>query len=488
MPLNCQGTNDSSPRPSEASCASCSSCELGAVDPGRRVTRAWKGNEVMKRRRKEPTVAEVINLYLNAQELRFRSNALSKGSVVRSNNYLGSFRAKYGHQRISDCHRADIVTWLLEHPSWESSHTKISAVGQVVACFRWAEDDELIERSPYRRPRALWAPPQPRQALLPEEYEAIMTTARGCRTHPTRLPVTTRRRLRREQWRHTIHHHISQHRGPLFLFPCPADQWRRVMVVYHAHGATDYIRVEVDESTLIVVATMPPPLSIYAREVNQSVAIERLLAALPPKAKGGQRQFSSSYGWKLLPLAHAGNGNGGAPQPHGRDRAHPGRTAFRIALWLLWNTGARTCELRNATFSDVDWETSVIRLTDHKTTRATGLDRIIALNRRVMRLVRWLHKHRRPEQQNIIINSRGRPWVKGTFSQQFKRFALMAGIQRRVSPYSARHGFTVRAIELGMGERQIADLLGHASTIYVSYYGKSTRNKLDYLCNLADQL
>jgi integrase len=57
-----------------------------------------------------------------------------------------------------------------------------------------------------------------------------------------------------------------------------------------------------------------------------------------------------------------------------------------------------------------------------------------------------------------------------------------------VTPYSLRHGFCIRSLDAGLGERQIADLMGHASTKYVSWYGRTAGRRIEYLADLLDRL
>jgi site-specific recombinase XerC len=64
----------------------------------------------------------------------------------------------------------------------------------------------------------------------------------------------------------------------------------------------------------------------------------------------------------------------------------------------------------------------------------------------------------------------------------------LAGVPRGVSPYSARHSFAVQALEAGIGERQIADVLGHTTTKYVFWYSADVRSKPGYLNGIADHV
>ena len=184
---------------------------------------------------------------------------------------------------------------------------------------------------------------------------------------------------------------------------------------------------------------------------------------------------------KIMSLARQCDGKG--------RRARPSRHAFRRCLWFLWESGARTCEGREVGWQHVDLDVGVACLQKHKSKKATGEDRVIPLRRVVVRYLTWLWESRkRPASGVIFLNGRGRPWTKGTFSKMFRKYARLAGVREEVTAYCCRHGFTCRALEAGIGERQIADALGHSTTRYVSWYGKSLRGKVDYLRSVVEKL
>lgn len=183
---------------------------------------------------------------------------------------------------------------------------------------------------------------------------------------------------------------------------------------------------------------------------------------------------------EIMRLAAACDGKG--------RRARPSRFAFRRQLWFLWHTGSRTCEARECRWEQVDFNRRTITLQKHKTAKATGEARVIPLRRVVVRYLRYLWEQRgRPRAGLIFLNGRGRAWTKGTYGKMFKKYASMAGVRPVITAYCLRHGFCCRALERGIGERQVADALGHTTTRYVAWYGKSLRTKSDYLTSVVDQ-
>ncbi len=158
------------------------------------------------------------------------------------------------------------------------------------------------------------------------------------------------------------------------------------------------------------------------------------------------------------------------------------RAAFRRALAFLWESGARTCEMKEVRWEEIDLGAGTAILTVGKTTRATGEKRVIVLSEKIVRLLAWVKRHVRPKPGDLVfLNGRKTAWTNGTFGRLFRKLAKMAGVRAKITAYSLRHGFCVRALEMGIGERQIADLMGHASTKHISWYGRSARTKVSYL-------
>ncbi len=173
----------------------------------------------------------------------------------------------------------------------------------------------------------------------------------------------------------------------------------------------------------------------------------------------------------------------------GGERRCPGRAEFRLALTFLWQTGARTKEMREATWQDLDWRTGLVILNRHKTARKTGAERIIPLSDRMLRLLSWVKTRRNPKASDpIFLTSRGGAWSQRAFADQFRFFADRVGVRPNVSPASVRHGFTVAGLEAGIGERQLADVLGHTTTRYIGWYGRKAKSNAEYLRGIATKV
>jgi integrase len=161
--------------------------------------------------------------------------------------------------------------------------------------------------------------------------------------------------------------------------------------------------------------------------------------------------------------------------------------ALRRSLFFLRRSGARTCEMREMEWKDVDFQAGTVTLWTHKTKKSSAQARVIGLEPCLLRFLRNLHRRRGVIGGHVFLNGRGKPWKCCSFARLFRTYARKAGVAESVSAYALRHSFTVEALEAGVGERQVADQLGHSTTRYVAWYGKGTRAHGKYLAEVAAQ-
>jgi integrase len=163
---------------------------------------------------------------------------------------------------------------------------------------------------------------------------------------------------------------------------------------------------------------------------------------------------------------------------------------LRRALFFLRRSGARTCEMRELLWTQIDWERCVLVFEEHKTIdqQQEPRTRLIGLDRATVRFLANLYRRRLPGQLRVFVNSEGTPWDRHTFARHMHRWAERVGLDPtrvKLSAYCLRHTYGTKAIEAGVGERQLADQMGHTTTRMVSYYAQ-TAGKADHLRRIAE--
>jgi integrase len=161
------------------------------------------------------------------------------------------------------------------------------------------------------------------------------------------------------------------------------------------------------------------------------------------------------------------------PRPSDRKRRQrPSAGArFRELLIFLRYTGARPGEASRLEWTDIDLDSAVISLAEHKTSRTQKVKkpRVIPLHPVVVKLL--IHVRRRQDPGNrVFLTHRKTPWNRANLSLRMRRSRAVAGIPGDAKLYGLRHGFGTRSIVNGVDIKTLAELMGHTTTRMTEHY------------------
>ncbi len=138
----------------------------------------------------------------------------------------------------------------------------------------------------------------------------------------------------------------------------------------------------------------------------------------------------------------------------------------RVLLSLAYGCGLRAGEVVRLKAGDIDSAQNIIRIVQAKGRK----DRNVMLSKNLLGLLRqWWKERSTRYDADVPLTERwlfpGRvphkPLTTRQFSRLFHDTAHAAGITKRVSLHSLRHGFATHLLERGVGIRHIQALLGH---------------------------
>lgn len=156
--------------------------------------------------------------------------------------------------------------------------------------------------------------------------------------------------------------------------------------------------------------------------------------------------------------------------------------AFGDFLTLMHETGCRPSEAMRAEAGHVDFDAATITMSS-KTSRKTGLPRVIYLSPRAVAIVRELAE--RHPSGPLLRDSRGNPWSRDSVCSRFYRLRQKLGLPPGWCAETLRHGWITDALEAGVPVATVAALAGHVDTAMVANYSKLRERKEHLKAGLA---
>ncbi|WP_300717938.1 site-specific tyrosine recombinase XerD [uncultured Desulfovibrio sp.] len=141
----------------------------------------------------------------------------------------------------------------------------------------------------------------------------------------------------------------------------------------------------------------------------------------------------------------------------------------RCLLEMLYAAGLRVSEVCNLLVSDVDMQRGLVLVSGKG-----AKDRLVPLHALVLDLLQqWLEHWRAdfsPRSRHLFLNRSGKGLTRQYVWKMVKKYALLAGIRRAISPHTFRHSFATHLLEGGADLRSVQLLLGHADISATEIY------------------
>jgi integrase/recombinase XerD len=154
----------------------------------------------------------------------------------------------------------------------------------------------------------------------------------------------------------------------------------------------------------------------------------------------------------------------------------------RAMLELLYASGLRVSELVGVKVTEVSLSEGVVRVTGKGSkTRLVPMGEVA-----VDWLTRYL-KEARPAilekrlSDSMFVTQRGAAMTRQAFWYLIKRYALLAGIHKPMSPHVLRHAFATHLLNHGADLRVVQMLLGHSDISTTQIYTHVARERLKQL-------
>ncbi len=151
----------------------------------------------------------------------------------------------------------------------------------------------------------------------------------------------------------------------------------------------------------------------------------------------------------------------------------------RAMLELAYGAGLRVSEWIGLAVSDVLLEDSIVRVFGKG-----SKERLVPIGRSAIGAVAVYTRELRPVLERgqgkgiLFLNSQGRPLSRMGAWKILRKYVIMAGIEKPVSPHTLRHSFATHLLEGGADLRAVQEMLGHADIATTQIYTHVDREYL----------
>lgn len=154
----------------------------------------------------------------------------------------------------------------------------------------------------------------------------------------------------------------------------------------------------------------------------------------------------------------------------------------RAMLETLYACGLRVSELVNLKVTEVSLSEGVVRATGKG-----SKTRLVPLGEEALDWLGRYLKEARPEilqkrlSDSLFVTQRGESMTRQAFWYLIKRYAVIAGVNKHLSPHVLRHAFATHLLNHGADLRVVQMLLGHADISTTQIYTHVARERLKKL-------
>lgn len=151
----------------------------------------------------------------------------------------------------------------------------------------------------------------------------------------------------------------------------------------------------------------------------------------------------------------------------------------KAMLELLYATGIRVTEMIDLKIEDVDMNIGYVNC------RHGEKMRVIPIYSLARQAVKKYIEEARPymiksenDTDTLFVNCNGEKMSRQGFWKIIKQYALLANINKDITPHTLRHSFATHLLENGADLRSIQEMLGHTDISSTQVYAQIVKNKI----------
>lgn len=161
---------------------------------------------------------------------------------------------------------------------------------------------------------------------------------------------------------------------------------------------------------------------------------------------------------------------------------------YKMAIMLLYETGARIEEARNIKFSDMDSSNGRIKIITLKQRKKGQIYRYLKISDKLIAMILHCRLSNKSEDNDLVLaRESGKAAItKMGFSLMLKKYVketLGQEYLNRAHPHALRHSRAIHLLDAGMNIKLLQNFLGHSNIIntliYLKYSNKDLYEAID---------
>jgi len=149
---------------------------------------------------------------------------------------------------------------------------------------------------------------------------------------------------------------------------------------------------------------------------------------------------------------------------------------------LLYSSGLRVSEIAKIKILDIDRKEGLVKVSGKG-----NKERIVPFGSKAGEaILKYLERRSelKPKDDYFFLNNRGTGITARSIERIVKKYGLLSGISKKISPHALRHTFATHLLGSGADLRSIQELLGHSS---LSTTQKYTHTSIEQLMKIYDK-
>ena len=222
---------------------------------------------------------------------------------------------------------------------------------------------------------------------------------------------------------------------------------------------------------------------LSANSISRALAAIRMLfkfLAVEGKIpKNVASTLQSPHLWRRLPnVLDVGDVEALLKAP---DTSKPLGIRDRAIIEVMYATGARVSETADLTLDGVNFDFGFLRCFGKG-----AKERVVPIGRRAVEALKEYLRLVRPKLDRngsrlLFLSRSGKRLSRETIWVRVRRYALMAGLRKKVSPHTLRHSFATHLLQGGADLRAVQEMLGHSNIASTQIYTHVDKNRLKWV-------